>query len=462
MNKLPQIIDDDERAELCAAFDLKAEMELRGYVVKQKGNHFVTAIREERTASCCVYPPFVGKLGEKGWTYCDYGADGRPGDALGFLVDVEQMPFLEAVEYMAGRSGYIPRGVADSKKRRAGEKITPSQSTQSHRKTQRKVRTAGKTSPPVIAKEEQSELVSRFLDKLQEIDPTSRDRGFFYVRNRGCLIPRHQFIPFFLRAVNAERAGELWKTPGNQFVEMAYALSAEASKQVAAALLAENDGERFEAAGLVSRKSGRCLWRNETVLFVCRDLDLSPLYLVGRPTETKKGPKYISQSCQGGAIRYPFGLPSLILPSQGWPLEDNARPGELVITEGAMDALASMSFGLPALAMLSRPSAGGVKDDYSAAHRMLSPHIELLQEKKQILVLPDNDAGEKGQLGRKKAGELVGWLKARGCAAKIAKMEEVSEACKPDSNDLCENRERMLEELIDSIRWRKAEQQQAE
>ena len=73
--------------ELCRRVDLLALLASDGVAVRRNGATFVCRLRpEEKTPSCYLYPPGVGRKGADGWTLHDYG-DGWGGDALAYLVE---------------------------------------------------------------------------------------------------------------------------------------------------------------------------------------------------------------------------------------------------------------------------------------------------------------------------------------------------------------------------------------
>ena len=69
---------------------------------------------------------------------------------------------------------------------------------------------------------------------------------------------------------------------------------------------------------------------------------------------------------------------------------------------------------------------------------MLAPHLPALRRMREVLVMPDNDPGEKGAVGQEKAAALVGWLRAAGCKADLATMETLFPDLAAECKDLAD------------------------
>lgn len=408
----PLHLDQTDRAELCRRADFPALLAADGIELKKNGAAFVCAMRNERTPSCYIYPPGVGRYGAAGWTWHDYGNE-KGGDVLGYLVDVRGLDFLDAARLLAEMTHYWPEGLQPA------ENDPAKRATRPERPPTHAV-TPPQNEPPRMTMEEQGLAVFTLLATLSEIHPDTQRLGAEYLAGRGVL----------------PRGWPSWT---------AYHLPAEACAPLAARLADLEGAANLARAGLLKLEAGkapRLAWWGENVLLVCHDGEAEPLYLVARRLDWAAGDrygKYINQPCAAGAVRWPFNLPALYaatgnLPGWGY---DFTR-SELLLVEGPLDALGAAVLGWPAVALLNRPQAHGWNDRNGAAARMLEVHLPAMRSLPGVYVVPDNDPGEKGQTGYALAARLVAWLRAAGVKADLQTLGELCEHAPAECKDLAD------------------------
>ena len=415
MDPRPQLTKA-ERAELCRRVDLLAVLAADGVKTHKSGACYLCSLRaEDKTPSCHVWPPGAGRKGADGWTLKDYG-DAWGGDALSYLVDKRGLQFVDAVAELCRLTGYTPEGwqnMAPGCPRNASKaqplvSIPPTPA-----------------SPKAMDPDAQHAAAVALLHGLAEVHPDARAEGDAYLASRGVL-PMD------------------WP-PG-----IAYRLPAAKAEDLAHLLAQGPDAELLLEAGLLKReenaKAARLPWWGDVVLFVCRDAEAWPAYFVARRLDWKHGDrwgKYINQPTpEGGAVRWPFGLPSLYaaaghLPAWPWkPAREHA--GEVLLVEGPTDALGALCLGWAAVALLTRPQAGGPEDRQSGACKMLEAHLPALRSLRLVRVVPDADPGKKGAEGEALAAKLVAWLRAAGCRAEVSTLSELVPDAPPECKDLAD------------------------
>jgi hypothetical protein len=392
-------ITQEERAELCRRVSLLDLMTEDGVETRQAGGHWLARIRpEDKTPSCHVWEPGAGQRGGQGWTWHDFG-NNAGGDAVGYLTDRRGMAYLDAVRLLAEKSGWTPPGLRSA----GGSDTAPRTPPQPQPIT---------PTVPRMPSDDQADAVALFLTLLLLVDPEACTLGKAYLWGRRC-------IP------------DVW--PGGD-VFMLRQTALEPLKTSLHAIGADAV-DLLKRAGLM-KEDGALAWWEDTALFVCRREDTAPIYLVGRRLHWKHGdklPKYLNQTTRGGAVRWPFNLPTVYasagedhrqdipgLPS--WPpmLKDS-----VLLVEGAADALGAAALGWPAIAMLSRPQARDHKDRHSSCVRMLEPHLPILRQFRAVLVVPDADAGEKGAEGITHAANLAAALTSQGLRARTTALDEL-------------------------------------
>jgi hypothetical protein len=402
-----------ERAEMCARVDFLAMLAADGVEVMRRGNRYLCKMRpDERTPSCNLWPPGSGCRGAAGWTWHDYGS-GANGDALGYLVDVRGVPFVEAVDMLAHAAGMrrAEKGPHLPDTGRKAAKLAPLSTAPGNERL-----------GAVLDENEQAGAVLGFLLALMEADRDTVARGDEYLDGRGVM-------------------------PKSWPRGVAYHLDPDAARTVARELAADRHAENYAAAGLLRLDKGkppRLAWRGPCVLLACRDgretWETWPLYLVARRLDFKPGDKvgkYLNQSCQGGAMRWAFNLPSVYAAAgrlPRWPWKPTRRGCLLV--EGPTDALGACRLGWPAVALLNRPHARGWTDRAGGAVRMLTPHLAALRDVAPVAVVPDHDANE--AKGEAMALGLVAWLRGEGVAADVKTLAELWPGLPPDVKDLAD------------------------
>ena len=409
MNPARQKLTDTDRAELCRRVDFLAVLAGDGVDVRRNGTAYLCKLRpDERTASCHVYPPGVGKLGADGWTLKDYG-DGWGGDALAYLVDKRGLPFADAVAELCRLGGWTP---ASWQTRPLDAPARPPAAPRP---------AAGPAVPPTLPPEAQARAVALFLDALLAADDEAGRDGALYLAGRGCLPPGW--------------AGGAW------------VLRAELCRPLADALAATPEADLLTRAGLLKPpaadgKPPRLPWWDRVALLACHDAGGRLAYLVGRRLDWTAGDrwgKYINQGTAGGAVRVPCNLPALYhaagrLPA--WPVKPQPdKAGDVLLVEGPLDALGAAALGWPAVALLTRLQAHDYADRDGAAARMLEAHLPALRDVRRVRVVPDADPGPKGAEGEALAARLVGWLRFAGVRADVARLVDLV----PDAPEGCKD-----------------------
>lgn len=390
-------LDPADRAELCRRVDFLAVLRQDGIDPKRSGPHYVCRLRDEQTPSCHVWPPGAGRRGGDGWTWHDYGS-GQCGDALGYLVDIRGLSFVEALHQLADLAGWRPPCLSD-KEPGAGRRAPAPRPAPAA--------AAPRPEPPTLPEAAQVEAVGAFLDTLLAMNPDACKEGDAYLAGRGCL--------------PAGMSG------------LAYMLPADLGAPLAARLAADPRADLLRQAGILrqnERGELRLAWWGRVCLLPCCTMTGRPGYLVGRRLDWQAGDrwgKYLNQPGTGGAVRWPFGLP-ILAAAAGRRADGRLWPGvgrDLLLVEGPLDALAAAVLGWPALAMLNRPQVHGYQDRHGAAARMLEPLLPALLACRRVRVVPDNDPGDKGAAGEALAAQLVAWLRHAGARADLANLADL-------------------------------------
>lgn len=411
----------EERATLCSRVDFLALLGQDGAKVERSGDHYLCSIRDEKTPSCHVYPPGIGNMGARGWTFADY-PDSKAGDVLTYLVDVRRMPFVEAVYLLADLSGYRPPWMNTTPEEYKGKAYKPCSMPEG-------ATVAPQDEPkPKMATEAQQDAVGAFLDALLDVHPKAGQLGNGYLASRGVLPKGWPFV--------------------------AYDLPADVMPALLARVLAHEKLADMVEAGLVKpAENDKPLglqwgpWAGNVCLIVHYDRKGQPMALIGRRLDFKAGDKnkYLQQTYSRGAVRIPMGLPVLYGAlgnkrlAEAFPLERGpGRADVCLLAEGTLDALGAVRLGWPALAFSMRPEARDYETQRGACPQMLAPHLPALRRMREVLVMPDNDPGEKGAVGQEKAAALVGWLRAAGCKADLATMETLFPDLAAECKDLAD------------------------
>ena len=414
MNPEPHKLTDADRARLCGAVDLLAVLQADGVDVRKNGAAYLCRLRDERTPSCYVYPPGVGRKGADGWTLHDYG-DGWGGDALAYLVDKRGLPFMDAVGELCRLAGWTPPSLG---KNPPGYPPRPPKGGGTCPAPPPPARPAG---PPALPPVDQSRAVATLLDALLTLYPEAAASGDAYLASRGCLHPG--------------LAGAC-----------CYLLPTEICAPLADVLAQGPDADLMRRAGLMkppeADRRPRLAWWDRVALLGCYDAAGSLAYFVGRRLDWTDGDrwgKYINQLTAGGAVRWPFNLCALYHAAgrlRCWPVEpDPDKAGDVLLVEGPLDALGAACLGWPAVALLTRLQAHDYADRDGAAARMLEAHLPALRDVRRVRVVPDADPGPKGAEGEALAARLVGWLRFAGVRADVARLVDLL----PDAPEGCKD-----------------------
>jgi hypothetical protein len=417
-----------DRAELCRRVDLLAVLAGDGVEVKKNGAAYLCRLRAETVPSCHLYPPGVGLKGADGWTLKDFG-DGWGGDALAYLVDKRGLPFLDAVRELCRLANWTPATMPETMQYgRAGGRVAAD------------LRPPGTQTPkppqmpadvPRMEPAEQFTAACAFVDALGKLCPDAAALGRAYLSGRGCL-------------------PDGW--PGGAWV-----LTGADCQKLAAQLTTGPDADLLTRARILKPAEGdkplRLAWWGRVCLLACHDAETGLAYFVGRRLdwkETDTAGKYINQPCAGGAVRWPYNLPALYHAAgrlDCWPVEPaKDKAGDVLLVEGALDALGAAVLGWPAVALLNRPQAYDYADRDGAAARMLTPHLSALRDVRRVLVVPDADQGTKGAEGESLAARLVGWLRFSGVKAEIATLADL---CAPaNCKDLADWAEKIKGKIL--------------
>ena len=414
MSREPHKLTAADRAALCARVNLLAVLAGDGVDVRPNGAAYLCKLRpDERTPSCHVYPPGVGRKGADGWTLHDYG-DGWGGDALGYLMDKRGLTFADAVAELCRLTGWTPANWAS--KGLAGS-TRPASPRGPYPDTRPPPRAP---TVPTMAAEAQLDAALAFVSALVDLCPDAAALGDAYLAGRGCL-----------------------PAPGSVG---AWVLPAAACKPLTAHLAAGPDADLLTRAGLLKPEADgkplRLAWWDRVALLGCYDAAGSLAYFVGRRLDWTEGDrfgKYINQVTAGGAVRVPYNLPALYHAAgrlDGWPVEPAPElAGDVLLVEGPLDALGAACLGWPAVALLTRLQAHDYADRDGAAAHALEAHLPALRDVRRVRVVPDADRGPKGAEGEALAARLVGWLTYAGIRADVARLVDLV----PDAPEGCKD-----------------------
>jgi len=402
-----------DRAELCRRVDLPALLTAAGVAVRRNGASFLCALRDEKTPSCHLYPPGVGRKGADGWTLKDYG-DGWGGDALAYLVDKQGLAFVDAVAELCRVTGWTPAGWDQGRPAGSAPPRVPCPAPPPTRAP------AGPTI--TMTPEAQRDAARAFVSALLDLVPAAGLHGEDFLTLRGCF--------------PVGGAVGCWVLP------------AEACKPLAARLAAGPEADLLTRAGLLKPaadgKPPRLPWWDRVAVLGCKDEAGRLTYLLGRRLDWTAGDrwgKYINQATAGGTVRWPFNLCALYQAAgrRRWPVEpDQTKAGEVLLVEGPLDALGAACLGWPAVALLTRLQAHDYADHDGAAARMLEAHLPALRDVRRVLVVPDADPGTKGEEGEAMAARLAAWLRFAGARAGVARLVDLCPNAPKDCKDLAD------------------------
>lgn len=399
-----QRITETERALICHALDLaKLVEDDSGIRVRKVSGHYVgfASWYEERTPSLHIYPPGVGRYGERGWTWKHFGT-GQGGDAVSYLMESRSLDFVSALSEARRMTGSIQTPMSTS----SIPKIV-------HKTASTQIATNVALSTCMTASE-QGAILEEFYALLKEnADSCFHSYAFDYLADRGISKAA------ILEACNREPLMVSWEY-AKQLVEIA--------KQ-------KRCFEKFIKAGIIKPqdedKPDRLAWWDDGVMLPCLDPSgTSILYLTVRRLDPHQGGKYINLPTMNGAVRRtPFGLPSLRLA---------ANQGDVIhLVEGPITALGGISLGMHCTALLGRPGFADYKHgERTSQGEMLAPMLSDLARCRMVAIVPDNDQEEsKSRMGLENATELVRWLRIQGIRAELKTMDKLGFA---DHKDLAD------------------------
>jgi hypothetical protein len=377
---------------------------------KRPGRPAVCAIRQEGTASCYIYAPGEGRLGAKGWTWHDYGT-GEGGDALGYFMDKGGLELWDAVRLLADSSGFRPEGLGET----AGQARPAPRQAPSPAPT---------PAPTTMTTAAQVFACKVFLEALTDLYPAAEDEGTHYLRRLRRVLP-------------------------DGFPALAWHLPPEIDGDLTARLAASPVLEDLLRAGLMKpAEDGKPLrlqwgrWAGSVILIAYHNPAGEILGYIGRRYDHKPGDqvgKYLQQTFSRGAVRVPFGLPTIYRPRWLTWKPTPANAGDCLLVEGTLDALGAARLGWPALGLCGRLQARDYRDDQSAIPRLLDPHLPALRDFRRVLVMPDNDADdETARQGLAMAGRLVANLRAAAVRAEIVTLDELAPNAPADCKDLAD------------------------
>lgn len=407
----PPPLSDAERAALCQAVDFLAVLAADGVAVEKSGKAWRGSVRREENPSCYFYPPNVGKRGNQGWTWKDFGGGG--GDALGYLLDIRGMEWRAAVRYLAKMAGLVPECVKTWDELDRLEGKTP-QDAPGSVPGGRPIPEVPPELPPVLEVpkmplDAQAEACAVFLSALVDLHPEAAKLGDAYLVRRGVL-PRG-LMPC------------AYDLPANKVGRLLDKVAHGSAKDLL-----------LQAGLLRPPEQGKPLrlfcW-GPCCLMAHHDAAGRPMSFIARRLDFKPGAtfgKYLQQGYEdGGATRHPFGLPMLYRPPGLLEWKPDADKEDVVlVVEGSMDALAAACLGWPAVGLSKILEARSWKDGTGADAMMLEPHLPKLRTLRHVYVMPDNDPGDAGAEHEAVAARLVGWLRSAGCAqAEVATMKDL-------------------------------------
>lgn len=377
----------------------------------------------EQSAGLVVSPPGHGAYPET-WTWMDHRAGmDRAANVLDYLTGKHgvgrSMPYANALKDLMERTGQWVEG---------WEPLTDAENEEAS-KTREPLVVKKQELPPVeppISEDAQAYAVGAVLEAAEVVNGRAAAIGAEYLASRGCL-----------------PAGA-WSPENPRGIPLAWAMLEPGMEDKVTAILKQDPRrDEIDKAGMFNDKA-RLLWWAPSIFLPFHTPDARPVYLTARRTNWKpedRAGKYINQRTSAGnanATRYPWGLPAIYRHAR-WFQPAPEKAGELLIVEGIADALAATCMGWPALSTHARPrAAADVEARTGDAQRIFSPHLPALRSFDRVRIMPDADPGEKGAVGRELAGNLVGWMRARGIHAEIVHLEDVVPAIPEGAKDLAD------------------------
>jgi DNA primase len=383
------MFDPQELEDLRKAADLPALLRSEGVKLSASSGGFRSPCPLHGGDNPTAFSAFLDA--KNSWRWKCHSHDCGSGDAISYLQKRHDLSFVDAVNELASFIGFQLSKQTEPFVRRITRPLPSAPMAQER---------------AYMDDDAQISAALAFLAILNQI-PRSRELGVRYGATRG--------IP----ATTLDSMGSAWY------------LTSEDLKRIQSWLeLPEKAAlkECLVSAGIAKVKEGqfRMNWWGKVVLFPCLTMDGEPSFFTARRlewNEDDKIGKYIHQSTAQGAKLHCYSLPSI---------KNAAKRGEsLNIVEGVFDALGAQALGFHAIAMLRRPEAKGWTDHTSSSIRALEPHLKLMRSCSSIDVIPDQDPGESGAVGLRKAEGLVSWLRGLGFDSSVLSMGELGFAdCK--------------------------------
>jgi len=354
--------------------------------IRRHGKHFIAKApwRDDSSPSLCVYPPGTGRYPDS-WTWYDFGSKSG-GTVVGYLQRARNLTYDQAVDE-AWRLLERQGGVRD-------DRAVPRTRTSIVRALPQidclRLQHACALIADVVAGTDVD--ADRYLREERGLDPdTARELGEFrYVRSR-----EHALAVSHLLHGHAER--EMLLSTG------------------------------FIKEGPDAKGRPRWMCWDRSLLIGCRGADVAggdapvEAWRARRcdwsPNTATPLPKYLNQSGEQGC--HPFGWRAL--------REAMAAHGDLIIVEGALDAVGARMLGRFALGMNTRP--GTTKAESYAATMQAAwfrAHAAQLAACRRVLVLPDaDDTPAAVAEGKLCADVLSGYLRSLQIAAEPTSMADL-------------------------------------
>ena len=327
--------------------------------------------RNDSTPSLHVWPPGTGRFPDS-WTWYDYG-DRVGGTVVGYLQRARNLSYDDAVSTAWSLLGGKP-GAPSRPARSVAPVVSPTLSPAD-------MRTACGIIG-VVTDGSQADA-DAYLRTVRGLDPVvARTLGDFrLVRSRD----------------DARRIGRALK-------------DSPAHEHLLAAGLAK--------PGVDAKGCPRWLCWDKSLLIGCHDESGTVIAWHARrcewsATDPLQLPKYLNQA--GEQLPRPFGLLQLA--------EAARTGGELIVCEAALDTVGARMLGHRAIGMRSRPGTTN-PETYAATSQAawFTQHLPAFQSCSRVIVLPDNDPGDVGQVGMECAKTAAAWFRLQGVRAEEGSM----------------------------------------
>lgn len=377
------MIDPQELEDLRRAADLPGLLRSEGVKLTPSSGGFRSGCPIHGGDNPTAFSVFVDN--KRVWRWKCHSHDCGSGDSISYLQTRHGLSFIDAVKDLASISGFTLSDQSEPYTPRVYKPLSPTLQSEERKYLDESI---------------QIETAKTFLSILEKF-PRSRELGLRYAATRA--ISDTVVTPM----------GSAWYLSNDDLWQIQNWLERPVNADVR---------EDFLRAGLAKLKDEqlRMNWWGKVVLFPCLTIDGEPSFYTARRLEWNEEDhvgKYIHQTTAQGARLHCYGLPSIKSAAQ--------RGDSLHIVEGVFDALGAQELGLHAIAMLRRPEAKGWTDHTSSSIRALEPHLKLMRRCSSVDVVPDQDPGESGAVGLRKAEGLVSWLRGLGFESSVLSMNEL-------------------------------------